>query len=178
MATTQEDPRAGLKVGSRTAFTFFADVLPGHERALRGYLENSQGSPDTAAGLEEIGTLHDFRWVMFDEDRRIFFASSYDGGFTKYIQDFGSTRIGVLIDEALQHVEGWVGITDPGATEWFLEHAVPAVAYNGSYPEPSVKQVWKALALQEAFEEVLDSPDAAEALQHPALKPLLEQAAD
>jgi hypothetical protein len=30
----------------------------------------------------------------------------------------------------------------------------------------------------EAFEQVLDGPDAAEALQHPALKPLLEQAAD
>jgi hypothetical protein len=30
----------------------------------------------------------------------------------------------------------------------------------------------------EAFQQVLDDPDAAEALQHPALKPLLEQAAD
>ena len=173
-----QDPRAGLQVGSRTAFTFFCNVLPGHEKALREYLTASQGSPDAAGALEEIGTLHEFRWVMFDDDRRVFFASSFDGAFDKYIQDFGSTRLGVLIDGTLQHVEGWIGITDPHATEWFLEHAIPAVTYNGSYPEPSVKQVWKALDLQKAFEQVLDAPDAAEALQHPALRPLLEQAAD
>jgi hypothetical protein len=32
--------------------------------------------------------------------------------------------------------------------------------------------------LQKAFEQVLNDPDAAQALEHPALKPLLEQAAD
>ena len=173
-----QDPRAGLQVGSRTAFTFFCNVLPGHEKTLREYYIASQGSPDTAGALEEIGTLHEFRWVMFNNDRRVFFASSFDGTFDKYIQDFASTRIGVMIDEALQHVEGWIGITDPGAVEWFLDHAIPAVAYNASYPEPSVKQVWKALAVQDAFEQVLDDPGAAEALQQPALRPLLEQAAD
>ena len=174
-----EDPRAGIQVGpNRTGFVVFADVLPGHEKALREYLENSQGSPDTTAGLEEIGTLHEFRWVMFDDDRRAYFASSFDGRFDTYIQDFASTAIGVLVDEGFGHTEGWPGISDPGAVEWFLEHAVPPVAYNSSYPEPSVKQIWKALALQKAFEQVLDDPDAAEALHNGALKPLLEQAAD
>jgi hypothetical protein len=47
-----------------------------------------------------------------------------------------------------------------------------------AYPKPTVKEVWKALALQKAFQQVLDTPGAEEALQHPALKPLLEQAAD
>ena len=47
-----------------------------------------------------------------------------------------------------------------------------------AYPEPTVKQVWQALALQKTFEQVLDTPGAAEALQHPALKPLLDLAAD
>jgi hypothetical protein len=171
-----EDPRAGVQTGpNRTGFVFFVDVLPGHEKALREYFETNQGSPGVAGGLEEIGTLHEFRWVMFDDDRRLFFASSFDGRFD---QDFASGSIGVLIDTALQHCEGWVGISDPGATEWFLEHAVPPAAGASAYPEPSVRQIWKALALQEAFEQVLDDPDGAEALQNPALKPLLEQAAD
>jgi hypothetical protein len=30
----------------------------------------------------------------------------------------------------------------------------------------------------EGFQQVLDDPEAAEALQHPALKPLLDEAAD
>ena len=41
-----------------------------------------------------------------------------------------------------------------------------------------MKQVWNALAVQKAFEQVLDDPAAADALQHPALKPLLDRAAD
>jgi predicted type IV restriction endonuclease len=39
-------------------------------------------------------------------------------------------------------------------------------------------QIKKAQRLQQAFQKVLDDPDAEEALKHPALKPLLEQAAD
>jgi hypothetical protein len=40
----------------------------------------------------------------------------------------------------------------------------------------SAKELRKAIAVQQAFQQVLDDPAAAEALQHPALKPLLEQA--
>ena len=32
--------------------------------------------------------------------------------------------------------------------------------------------------MNRAFQQVLDHPDAAEALQHPALRPLLDEAAD
>jgi hypothetical protein len=41
-----------------------------------------------------------------------------------------------------------------------------------------VKQVWRALAIQQAFEKVLDNPDAAKALKNPALEPLADLAAD
>jgi hypothetical protein len=47
-----------------------------------------------------------------------------------------------------------------------------------TYPGVTVQEIQKALRVQTAFEQVLDDPDAAEALQHQALKPLLEQAAD
>ncbi len=50
--------------------------------------------------------------------------------------------------------------------------------YVAAYPEPTVQQILKALAVQKAFQQVLDTPGAAEALQQPALKPLLDQAAD
>jgi 3-(3-hydroxy-phenyl)propionate hydroxylase len=178
MTQVEQDRRAGPKVGSRTAFTFIANVLPGHEQTLRDLLEGDQDNPDGVKAIQEIGTLHEFRWVLLDDDRRLLFASAFDGSWEKYIQDFAATRIGALIDRNLQHVEGWIGIQHPRVAEWLLEHAVPAAQYNSAYPAPSVRQVWKALAVTEAFEQVLDDPAAAEALQHPALKPLLEQAAD
>jgi hypothetical protein len=153
-------------------------VLPGHEQALRELIAADQGKPEIDEAFREIGTLHEFRWVMFDDDRRMMFASVFDGSWEKYVQDFGSSVVGAIIDRNLQHVEDWVGIHDPRASECLLGYGVPAVQYASAYPEPSVKEVWKALGVLKAFEQVLDDPDAAEALQHPALKPLLEQAAD
>ena len=153
-------------------------VLPGHEQALRELIAGDQGKPEIDEAFQEIGTLHEFRWVMFDNDRRMMFASVFDGTWEKYVQDFGSSVVGQIIDRNLQHVEGWVGIHDPRASERLLGYGVPAVQYAAAYPEPSVKEVWKALDVQKAFEQALNDPNAAEALQHPALKPLLEQAAD
>ena len=180
MATqvTNQPAAAGPVVGSRTAFTALMNVKPGHEKIVRELISADQGKPELEAALREIGTLHEFRWAMLDDDRRVTFASSFDGEWYTYIQDFASTQIGQVIDRNLQHCEGWVGIQDPTAADWLLDHAIPAIMYDCAYPEPSVKEVRKALAVQKAFEQVLDDPDAAEALQHPALKPLLDQAAD
>jgi hypothetical protein len=41
-----------------------------------------------------------------------------------------------------------------------------------------VKEIRKALRVNQAFQRVLDDPRAAEALRHPALNPLLDEAAD
>ena len=56
-----------------------------------------------------------------------------------------------------------------------LGDTVVAGNYLAAYPEPTVQEIWKALAVNEAFQRVLDDPAAAEALQHPALKPLLDK---
>ena len=50
--------------------------------------------------------------------------------------------------------------------------ACPVRTYPGT-----VKEIRKALTVNDAFQRVLDGPAAAEALQHPALKPLLDEAA-
>ena len=178
MSESQNDPRAGLTVGSRTAFTAFLKVLPGHEQLLREQLAGDQMDPKAEAAIKEIGTLHDFRWVLFDNDRQLLFCSAFDGSWDKYVQDFAATAIGQMIDRTLQHVEGWVGIKDPRASECLLGYAVPAIGYNCAYPQPTVKQVWNALAVQKAFQQALDRPGAADALQQPALEPLLEVAAN
>ena len=41
-----------------------------------------------------------------------------------------------------------------------------------------MKEIRKAQRVNNAFQQVLDHPDAAAALQHPALRPLLDEAAD
>ena len=62
--------------------------------------------------------------------------------------------------------------------EFLTANQVTASDFMMTYPGVTVPEVQEALRVQTAFQQVLDDPDAAEALQHPALKPLLEHAAD
>ncbi|HZR42556.1 MAG TPA: hypothetical protein VFB12_20715 [Ktedonobacteraceae bacterium] len=169
--------RKGLRSGVATEFTVFTNVLPGHEQAARETIERATHDPRRGEAVQEIGTLHEARFVLFDNDRRLMFCSSFDGTWDKYIDDFAATYIGTIFDAVFSHCEGFPGIKDPRAKDWFMNNAREAVAYISAYPDASVKQIWKALAVQNAFQQVLDNPAAEQALKAPALKPLLEQAA-
>jgi len=80
-------------------------------------------------------------------------------------------------DRILAHCEDYdVRASDSVKKDWFQAHTQQADYYMRAYLG-SVKEIWKALALQKAFQDTLDDPAAAEALAHPALKPLLDLAA-
>jgi hypothetical protein len=173
-----EPHRPGLKVGSRTEFCVIGDVIPGHEDTLRQVLRRHMENPRTQEAVDQIGILHEARFVLLDGGKRLMFCSSYDGLFDPYIDDFAVTAIGQNFDESWEHVEGYPGVKSPTIKDWFVAHAVQAGNFVCAYPQPSVKQIWHALAVEQAFQQVLDSPGAGDALQHPALKPLLDLAAD
>ncbi|MBT2234295.1 hypothetical protein [Nonomuraea sp. NEAU-A123] len=46
-----------------------------------------------------IGTLHDARWVLFDDDTRLLFATNFDGDWT--VKDLQKA---VRVHEAFQHL--------------------------------------------------------------------------
>jgi len=170
--------RTGLKLGARTEFLVIGDVIPGHEDALRQVLKDHAANPRTQEAINQIGTLHEARFVMLDGGKRLMFASSFDGDWDKYIDDFAATAIGLNFDETFGHTQGYPGVRSPAVKDWFMARAIEAGNFVAAYPEPTVKQVLRALAVQRAFQQVLDNPSAAEALQHPALKPLLDLAGD
>jgi len=75
-------------------------------------------------------------------------------------------------------VEGYDGLADLAAVKAFVDGAQQtAAAYARNYGG-TVKEIRKAQRVNAAFQQVLDDPRAAEALGHPALKPLLDEAAD
>jgi hypothetical protein len=61
--------------------------------------------------------------------------------------------------------------------DFVLSAQVTAAAYARNYVG-TVKEIRKAERVNRAFQQVLDDPGALEPLQHPALKRLLEEAAD
>src|SRR5215203_67109 len=83
-----------------------------------------------------------------------------------------------LFDAIFRHVEGYRGLPDLAAVKAFIYGAQQtAAAYARNYAG-TVKEILRAQRVNAAFQQVLDNPEAAEALQHPALKPLLDEAAE
>jgi hypothetical protein len=171
--------RPGTRVGAVSEFSLFFRVRPGHEKNLREAVRALQDSPGYRPGDYDlpIAVIHEARFVLFDDDTRLLFATSFDGPWDAYMEDFASKPLR-LFDSIFRHVEGYEGLPDLAALKNFILSAqVTAGGYARNYPG-TVKEIRKALDVNEAFQQVLDEPKAAEALQHPALKPLLDQAAD
>jgi hypothetical protein len=174
-----EAARPGLAVGPTSEFTLFFHVQPGHEREIREAITALQNSPGYRPGDYEvpIAVIHEARFVLFDEDTRLLFATSFDGSWDSYMVDFASNPL-QLFDAIFRHVEGYEGLPDLEAVQNFILSAQQTAAgYARNYGR-TVKEIRKAQRVNDAFQQVLDDPAAEEALQHPALAPLLEEAAD
>ncbi len=181
--STAEDaaPEPGLSVGPTSEFSLFFRVKAGRGPSLRAALLDLQNSPGYRPGDYgmAIKTIHEARFVMFDDDSRLAFVTSFDGPWDAYMEDFftsGPTL--ALFDVIFRHVEGYDGLPDSAALHAFVLGAEQtAAAYARNYPG-TVKEIRKAERVNNAFQQVLDHPQAAEILQHPALQPLLDEAGD
>src|SRR5947199_6131704 len=180
-AAATETSRPGRMVGPTSEFSLFFRVVPGHGDDIRTALQDLQETPGYRPGDYgvAIATIHEARFVLFDDDTRLAFITSFDGPWDAYMEDFftsGPTL--ALFDAVFQHVEGYEGLPDLQAVKAFILGAEEtAAAYQRNYGG-TVKEIRKALRVNDAFQRVLDGPEAGEALQHPALEPLLDEAAD
>ena len=153
----------------------------GEAEPLRAALDALQETPGYRPGEHgmAISTIHEARFVLFDDDTRLAFITSFDGPWDSYMEDFfisGPTL--ALFDATFGHVEGYEGLPDVAAVKAFISGAQQTAAAYARNSRGTSKEIRKALRVNAAFQQVLDSQDAAEALQHPALKPLLDEAAD
>lgn len=172
-------PRPGLMAGPTSEFSLFFRIKPGDAAALRSSLDELQNTPGYRPGDYgmAIATIHEARFVLFDDDTRLAFITSFDGAWDPYMEDFftsGPTL--ALFDVIFRHTEGYDGLPDLDAVKAFVLSAQQtAAAYARNYGG-TVKEIRKAQRLAAAFDRVLDHPDAEVALQHPALRPLLDEA--
>src|SRR5829696_9209664 len=180
-SSASESSHPGLSVGPTSEFSLFFHVKPGEAPSLRKALLDLQDTPGYRPGDYEVAiqSIHEARFVLFDEDTRLAFITSFDGPWDAYMEDFftsGPTL--ALFDVIFRHTEGYEGLPDGTALRSFVLGAQrTAAAYARNYGG-TVKEIRKARRVNEAFQHVLDHPDAGEALEHPALRPLLDEAAD
>jgi len=171
--------RPGISVGPTSEFSLFFRVKPGEAEQLREAMTDLQNSPGYRPGDYEvpIATIHEARFVLFDDDTRLLFATSFDGPWDAYMEDFASKPL-QLFDSIFRHVEGYSGLPDLAAVKDFILSAQQTAGGYARNYGGTVKELRKARRVDAAFQRVLDDPAAEEALQHPALAPLLEEAAD
>ena len=173
--------RPGVSVGPTSEFSLFFHVKPGHGDALREALRTLQDHPGYRPGDYNmaVATIHEARFVLFDDDARLLFATSFDGPWDAYMEDFFTSGPTLeLFDALFQHVDGYEGLPDVAAVKAFVLSAqATAAAYARNYGG-TVKEIRKAERVNKAFQRVLDDSEAGEALQHSALQPLLAEAAD
>jgi hypothetical protein len=146
--------RPGLKAGQANEFTLISKLKPGGAQRMRELLADGFVG-DRQQNTDRVGTVHDLRFVIFEDDTRVIFASTFDGGWDPYITDFG-TIIPEEIDLLFHECVGYPGIHSPGIRDWIVSQQVEAVGFYSAYPDASVREVWKALKVKRAFDTLLD----------------------
>ena len=181
MASNQAEPgkpqrdRPGLKQGATGELTTFWRVKKGHEKQLRHVIEQLRALPHdrkSRVGLD-IGTLHDSRWVLFDDDTRMMFATNYDGEWDPYIDAFAEHAVD-LFHAIFAHIEGFPeqGMKDPAILDYVIDHQQTAAEYMRYY-DGTASEIRAALALKAAFDRLLDTPSFQQAVHDPAYAPMV-----
>jgi hypothetical protein len=178
-------PRKGKKSGPVTEYCALWHIKPGHAKQLVDDLSTGLTSRgDVREMYKKIG-VHDARYVVLDDGARLLITISFDLDFDPYFDDaiaglVGGDKSQIQFDW-INHLEetpegGYDAMSWEEFKNWLVETQTEADIFANTN-DGTVAEIDKALRLQHVFQQVLDNPDAAEALQHPALKPLLEEAA-
>jgi hypothetical protein len=148
-----DNVRPGLKAGRVNEFTLIFKLKPGGAERMRKKIASD---PNFQSHVDGVGTVHDLRFTTFDNDTRLLFASTFDGDWDAYIEDFGA-YIPDYIDLVFGENEGYPGIKSPDFKDFLLKNQVTATHFYSAYPTATVKDVWKALKIEKGLDVLLDA---------------------
>ena len=179
--TTSVKSARGSRHGVVSEVSEFLHVRPGEADQLRAAIGRFQGRLRNAPSeyMVKFG-LVDMRHVIFDGDTRLCWITSFDTDWDPYIDDAVAILGADSWKDWLQHTVGYEteDLSTGAAVKRYLQSAqCPATGFYRAIPDLTLRQVKDAQQVTAAFEQVLDTPGAAEALQNPVFKPLLDRAA-
>ena len=143
--------RIVLQKGKISELTTLLPLLPGGAKRIRAVLD-AGGNLQNA---DNVGTLHDMRYVFLDNDTKLLFVTTYDGDWDPYIDDF-ATIIPDDLDVVFANCEGWPGVRNPAVKDFIVKHQIPAHAWYVGNPNLSVKDTRRLEKIGAAVDEFLD----------------------
>ena len=148
----QNAGRVGARQGGVSELTAIIALEPGGGKRIRGLLDLLEGN---FKGADIVGTLHDMRFVLLDNDTKLLFCTTYDGEWDAYIDDF-VTKIPNSMDILFCNCKGWPGIRSPVIKDWLVKNQITADAWYVSNPNLSVAEAHRLERVGKAVDEFLD----------------------
>jgi hypothetical protein len=145
--------RIGLRQGKVSELTVIAPFAEGGAKRLRALLK-ALGANFGDAG-EKVGTVHDMRFVFFDNDTRMLFTTAYDGDWETYIDDFVA-KIPDELDLVFSTTEGWPGLRTPGIKDHIAGFQINAEAWYVASPNLTVAETQRLERVGKELDEFLD----------------------
>jgi hypothetical protein len=142
--------RAGSRLGKVSELTIIVPFAPGGAER-RAFLRLFGGN---LAGADDVGSVHDMRFVFLDNDTRMLFATAYDGEWDAYIDDF-ATKIPDFLDIIDSAWEGWPGIRSPEAKDYLAKYQVTAEGWYVAN-DLTVAETRRLKRIGQAVDEFLD----------------------
>jgi hypothetical protein len=147
----QSAGRVGSRLGKVSELTIIVPLAPGGAARLRAFLRLFGGNLN---GADAVGTVHDMRFVILDNDTRMLFATAYDGDWDAYIDDF-ATKIPDFLDIIDSAWEGWPGIRSTAAKDYLAKYQVTAEGWYVAN-DLTVAETRRLKRIGEALDEFLD----------------------
>jgi hypothetical protein len=152
---TRQPDGPGLRIGKRGELTGIGKVAPGGAKLFRERLAQFQA--EAAYWENRIGTVHDFRVFLFDNDTRILFTIVFDGDFKPYVEDL-QQYVTPWLDQIFGGVwEGYKSMNDPGIFDLVHNSQITAEFFYAAFPDISRRDIEKMHRLSGAVSELLDA---------------------
>jgi len=151
----QPDGR-GKRIGKKGELSAIGKVAPGGAKLFRERLPQIQAEAGYWEG--RIGTVHDFRVTLIDNDTRILFTIVFDGDLKPYIADILREASPWLDQIFLGVWDGFKGTQDlKSVYEDVFSFAFEADFFFVSNPDLTARDVAKMQRVSNAVSELLDA---------------------
>ena len=151
----QQPDGPGLRYGKRGEATAVVKFLPGGAKLLRERIGQFQAESRYWEG--RIGTVHELRVILINNDTQALVTVTYDGDFVPYLGDI-VREAGPWFDALMIGVwEGYERSSKPETQKMIADSLVTADMFYVCHHDLSVKDITRLKRLGSAVTELLDA---------------------